>query len=155
MRGVLSSKNAYFTSSEGDLQKQVYNEILKNSFWDDAAEKYEVGHMISSYIGNSSIEIAIKFGKNNHAVNTCFEARQNTDVIDEINNNILDSIMNGTLDDNMFIIIREVDENIVSAAKEHNYSIYSVENMYAICSNKFTDEEITIYKNEGNFQVVC
>ena len=155
MRGVLSSKNAYFTSSEGDLQKQVYNEILKNSFWDDAAEKYEVGHMISSYIGNSSIEIAIKFGKNNHAVNTCFEARQNTDIIDEINNNIINSIMNGTLEDNMFVIIRDVGENIVSAAKEHNYSIYSVENMYAICSNKFTDEEITIYKNEGNFQVVC
>ena len=154
MRYVLASKHAYFTSSSGDYQGQIYKEILKNTFWDDAGEKYSVGHMHSSYIGNSSIEIAIKFGKSNQAVNTSFEARQNTELISELNTDIINSILDGTFDSDMLFIISEINDEIIYAAQKYNYSIFSIENQYVICHNKFIQEESDSYKSQGDFEII-
>lgn len=155
MRNVIASKHAYFTGAEGDLQKQVYAEILHNSFWDDAAEKYELVHMISSDVNNSSIAIAVKFGKNNHAVNTSFEARQNVKNIDMLNNKLIDDIINGSLEESTLVLINNLTDDIKSAAEKNDYSIYLIENIYAICSNRFTDSMLQQYQTEGQFEIIC
>ena len=155
MRGVLASKNAYFTSKDGDLQAQVYHSVLKNSFWDDLSEKYEVCTHVKTNIPNSNIEMAVKFGKNNHASNSGFEARVDERKAWQLHSDVYKRVANGTLADNEVIIADWIPtdgtyDNIV----KNNYSAFCVEGDYIICNNKFTEAELQQYMAEGNFEII-
>lgn len=152
--GALISKHAYFTGSNGDLQKQNSKILLHNTFWDDLADKYDVCHMVSTFIPNSIVDIAVKMGKSNHAVNSSFEARLDIDRIISYNASLLEDIKNGQLSSDSIIIVNILDEELINGAAEHGYSIYFVENVYAICESLFSEEEINNYISQGNFEVL-
>ena len=154
LKDVLNLKHSYFTGSEGDLQGQVYEKILKNSIWDDAAEKYEICTMISSGIANSGIEISVKFGKNGHAANTAFEARVDYPKAERLSADTLSKINQGALPENELVMINDINENILNDCIENGYSLYRVETDHLICKNKFSTEEIQKYTSEGNFEII-
>ena len=154
LKDVLASKHAYFTGTEGDMQGQVYNEILKNSIWDDMAEKYEVCSMISSGIPNSGIEIAVKFGKNGHASNTAFEARVDYEKADELYAQMYEHIHNGTLDPDTIVMINNLKDEVLQSAIRNGYSVFEVETDYLVCVNKFTTAELNKYISEGQFTIL-
>ena len=110
--------------------------------------------MHSAFIENSAIEIAVKFGKTGHAVNTNFEARKNTELNAALNSQIIESINNGTFDKNIFFIIKEIDDTILESAEKFGYSIFFCENQHAVCVNRFSDRELDLFASEGNFEII-
>jgi len=154
LKNVLASKHGYFTEAGGDMQGQVYEKILKNSIWDDAAEKYEICTMISSGISNSGIEIAVKFGKNGHAVNTAFEARVDYPKADRLYENTLTRIKQGILPENELVMINDITDDILNDCIKNGYSVFCVETDHLICNNKFSETEINKYISEGQFEII-
>ncbi len=154
MRNALITKHAYFTHSAGDLQGQVVSSTIKNSFWDDAADKYEFGHMISSNVNHSCIDLAVKFGKKCHVVNTAFEARVNKEKITKENDIRFEEINNGTLDNNTIVLVNEISDEMKDVIHRHGLSAFYVDNIYVICHSKFSDSELNKYISEGNFIVL-
>lgn len=154
LKDVLASKHAYFNNSDGDMQGQVYEKILKNSIWDDAAEKYNKCIMISSGISNSGIEIAVKFGSNGHAVNTAFEARVDYPKADALYLDTYELIKNGQLPEDTLVMINNIDDEVLKDAVSNGYTVFCVETDHLICNNKFSESEINRYISEGQFEIL-
>lgn len=154
MRNVIISKHSYFTNSEDNVQSQYVNNLLCNPFWDDASEKYAIGYMLFDNIDNRSIDFASKFGKNNHAVNSGFTARVDTERFYKQRDAIFNEIANGNFSSNEILFIDSLQEEIKTMAKNNGYSVFLIDNIYAICKNKFTDEEISSYLNKENFSIL-
>jgi len=150
MRGVLKSKNSYFTGSEGELKGQSINYILQSSFWDIAAEEFDVVYRTYEPVNNTCIEIAQKFAERGKKVNTAFEARVNHELFAELTSKLYNSIINGKLENNCIVLFLECDDFLICEAKNNGYTVILVDNIYAIFSSSQTEnlpvniKEITI-----------
>ena len=155
MRGVLSSKHAYFTGSEGDLQGQIFASSLKHPFWNDVAENHEVGITFLEIPGVKNIDFAVLFGKHHHAINANFEARTDNILYTEELNKITESFENGTLDEKNALFFDTFSDELLNAVTKNGYSMYKADGFYAVLTDLLSEEEINEYMNYPDFEVIA
>ena len=154
MRGLLLEKKMYFTDVDSYSGSQKVATILKSSFWDYAADKFDCVYRAYAPVDNKCIEIAQKFAKKGKKVNTAFEARVDQKTFADLSSALYDNIINGKLENKEIVLFIECDEQLINSAKNNEYTIIFVDNIYAIFNNIFTTEELTIINEENSVEFI-
>lgn len=134
MRGVISDKKAYFTGESRYSATQDVPALLKSSFWDTAAQQFDVVYRTYEPVDNKCIEIAQKFAAEGKGVNTAFEARVDHDAFAAMAQDVRQRILNGELEENVLVLLIDCDEEFAKTAESNGYTVSFVDNIYAINS---------------------
>ena len=148
--GALISKHAYFTGKEGDLQGQVVSNNMKNKFWDDLIENYDV---FFNYAGAYYIDLPVKVGKAGKAVNGDFTARIDREKYAETQSAVRKSFSDGTADEKSVMLTDDNPAESGIITKTSPYSVYKVDGVYVTCQSIFTAKDLTSYTDE-NFEII-
>lgn len=147
---ALISKHAYFTGKEGDLQGQVVSNNIKNKFWDDLTENYDVFY---NYAGTYYIDLPVKVGKAGKAVNGEFTARIDREKFEENKLIVINAFSDGTADEKTVLL---TDDNPIESGiitRDNPYSVYKVDGVYVTCKSVFSKENLSSY-TDGDFEII-
>ena len=148
--GALISKHAYFTGKEGDLQGQVVSNNMKNKFWNDLIENYDV---FFNYAGAYYIDLPVKVGKAGKGVNGEFAARCDREKYAETQSAVRKSFSDGTADEKSVMLTDDNPAESGIITKTSPYSVYKVDGVYVTCQSIFTANDLASYTDE-NFEII-
>ncbi len=151
---VLISKYNYFHENEGDLQAQQRPQVLYNSFWDDAAERYEHLYMISDCVPNANFEITSKFAKANKTVNSRFTAKINEERFQLLESAVIAQLADGTLNEDTLVLLNFVPDRIKDRMSETDLNVYLIEGIVAITNIDYPEDKLDEFTSQGNFEEI-
>ena len=151
---ALKSKYNYFHGIDENIQGQKAETVLKNSFWDDASEKFDCLYMISDCVPNANFELTVKFAKQNKAVNTRFDIKIDEEKFQKMEKDILNKVKNNTLDKESIVLLNFIPDKYKESIAQGSLKVYFAENIVVICNDIFSDDEIAGYKAQGNFEIL-